>query len=271
MILNAIHIAGASHREAGKACQDRSRCFGRCFGGRRAAVVLVSDGHGHPAHFRSERGAAFALDAAAEALAGLMESIGDYVGVTLRAGAGESCGDAHADAVMRAFFADIMQRWYAKVLNDYAIDPPREVTLAPPVRAYGCTLVGAVLCSGLRIAFQLGDGACAELDALGHPRIPLPDDPRCRGALTTSMCSDGADDFRFVVGPDVPRLIMVCSDGLVNSFGSESGLAGELLPELAADLADKGAEAVACELVRILPGISECGSRDDISLAYCTL
>ncbi len=273
MYCHSLYVTGASHLVAGKPCQDRTHSYQRCYAEDKIATVLVvSDGHGHPSHFRSERGAALALDATAEALDGLLPLLdasqpGEHL---LRAGAGESCGCADVDSAMRDFFADFLRRWYGKILNDCVVDPHRQASLSAPVRAYGCTLVGAVACAGFWFSFQIGDGACAAMAADGSVFSPVPDDPRCRNSVTTSMCAGGADDFRFAMGAGVPPLMMICSDGLADSFGQNEGIGAEFMPELLDSLKEYGFDETCRQLARLLPGISGAGSRDDIGLAFWT-
>lgn len=256
MFFSSLYIAGAAHRSQYRPCQDRTAAFSRCYGDVRATVLLVSDGHGHPTHFRSERGAALALDAAREALEPFM------------AKAGHSAAEDISEALFRELFADILRRWYSKILTDWKNNPPLEPGINPLAQAYGCTLIGAVAYAGGWFAFQLGDGAAVGLDAAGMLEEPVPGDLRCMGSLTTSLCSNGAEDFRYCAGNAAPAVLMLCSDGLENCYGSRAELAGDFLVDVARGIAADGAEATVCRLQTLLPDFSAAGSRDDIGLAF---
>lgn len=256
MFFSSLYIAGAAHRSQYRPCQDRTAAFSRCYGDVEATVLLVSDGHGHPTHFRSERGAALALDAAREALEPFMSK------------AGHSAAEDVPEPLFRELFADILRRWYSKILTDWKNDPPLDPGINPPVLAYGCTLIGAVAYPGGWFAFQLGDGAAVGLDAAGMLEEPVPGDLRCMGALTTSLCSNGAEDFRYCAGNAAPAVLMLCSDGLENCYGSRAELAGDFLLDVACGIASDGAEATVCRLQTLLPEFSAAGSRDDMGLAF---
>lgn len=51
---------GESHKSSGKPCQDASFAVNR----EAYAMAIVSDGHGGPRYFRSDKGSAFAVEAA---------------------------------------------------------------------------------------------------------------------------------------------------------------------------------------------------------------
>lgn len=58
--------------------QDRAAALDIVYGeDAKATVLLLSDGHGSEQHFRSDIGAAFAIEAAAEALPYILEVLPD--------------------------------------------------------------------------------------------------------------------------------------------------------------------------------------------------
>lgn len=243
MHCHSLHIAGAAHRSRLHPCQDRSRCFSACFGNTIATILLTSDGHGHPSHFRSESGAAFAIDAAIDAL------------------------NRHLPALTNpsAFFSDIIATWQTKIVDDIRRNPlPDDNDNLLP---YGCTLAGAILTSDSAIYFQLGDGAIVALCEDSIADSILPDDPRCDGTYTTSMCNASADDFRILKTDSVPPCVMLTTDGLENCYASNKDLAGDFLLSLAESFVDDSWDETICELPALLERMSVDGSLDDMGLA----
>ena len=66
MITFSKSIKGSSHDDNGKPMQDWSEHL--YLEDYKADILLVSDGHGSDKHFRSDRGARFAVEAAKEAI-----------------------------------------------------------------------------------------------------------------------------------------------------------------------------------------------------------
>ncbi len=281
VLTHASYYAGASHLTSGKPVQDRAAALDIVYGeDAKATVMLLSDGHGSEQHFRSDIGAAFAIEAAAEALPYILEVLPGRMGeVPVSRGPAESscmteadrtAPDPSCESAMRMFFTRINILWARKVLDHWKQCPPPEgsSTLAGAARAYGCTLVGAVRTEDFWMAFQLGDGACVALRDDCTEDDPIPGDSRCRMSRTTSMCIHEARDFRYSYGRDIPPVLMLCSDGLADCYENHNELARRFLAQIAIDYASEGLKYVEDEIAEVLPEMSETITGDDMSLAF---
>lgn len=104
-------------------------------------------------------------------------------------------------------------------------------------RAYGTTLVAALVCKGWVLVTQIGDGECGVVVADGHDVSPVPDDG-VGGVATTSLAMpEAADVARVAALPtsDPPVAVWVCTDGFSGAQADTSWrqLVAEQLFELA--------------------------------------
>lgn len=272
---------GASHRDAGRVCQDHASHFEGTVDGVEVTAVFVADGHGSAQHFRSDIGARLATEAAEEALPYIVDVLNrkltrEEPGLTVCRGVADEAAltdadrtprDVRLEAAARMFFVRVNSLWASKVLAHYNANPLEENTLAGAARAYGCTLIGALRTPRWWFAFQLGDGLCVAYDQKGRFFAPIPADSRCTFQRTTSMCSHGARDFRYAYGTDVPPALMVCTDGIADCFDTPRALAECVLAPVMLDSLRRGFDATVADFDRNIPELSEKGSRDDVSLA----
>ncbi len=69
VLTHASYYRGASHIDTGKPVQDRAAAIDITYGeGHQATALLLADGHGSEAHYRSDPGAEMAIAAPREAL-----------------------------------------------------------------------------------------------------------------------------------------------------------------------------------------------------------
>ena len=62
VLTHASYYRGASHIDTGKPVQDRAAAIEIAYGdGLRATALLLADGHGSEAHYRSDLGAEMAI------------------------------------------------------------------------------------------------------------------------------------------------------------------------------------------------------------------
>lgn len=271
MAVFSTYCAGAAHIASGLPVQDRAKALDTTLpDGRAASLLALADGHGDPCHFRSDTGAAIAIETAIELMPGLLTALGEAAEGTARF-AGEAGGTpANAiDCVFRTFFTELCRRWCAGILEHWRKEPPADGTEAPSgiARAYGCTLLGAARAGALWFAFQVGDGGIVALGDDEADRAPVPGDPRCHGNITTSMSSCGASDFRYAGGKRVPAALMLCSDGLSGCYDSLEELAADFLGSVADNVCDEGFAATCAGIEELLPRLSAESTRDDMSLA----
>ncbi len=143
-----------------------------------------------------------------------------------------------------------------------------------PLRAYGATLLAALITPRYLLLLQLGDGDIFIVDSAGRVgRPPLPNDPRLIANQTTSLCGATAwQDVRSYFQPLTarpPALVMLATDGYSNSFADENGFYSAAADLLEA-IRTQGSHQTRIQLPGWLRATSKAGSGDDISvgLAY---
>ena len=309
------HVQGVSHEAKGLVCQDFSGA--REVEGARGVghVVVVADGHGDPTCWRSDRGSRIAVGTALACLADLARQYLDAdedAWSSLRAGllrvdelgsdgpddsdgalpasteVAESVAD---DAPCRRLAHDILGRWRAAVMEDYAADPLPELAQAMAEadeawrnkatrRLYGTTLVAALMLPDLSLLLQQGDGCATVVFADG--RTPLaqadlvPGDELCVGNVTTSLSdADSEVRMRFAVldaQTDPVSALFVGTDGVDKSLPGKDG-AADLFAGIALDVlarVEGGAwddKAFDADLEGVMRRLSASGSGDDVSMA----
>lgn len=268
-------VRGSSHVRSGLPNQDSAACSVIDGDGARSttAVVAVSDGHGGARHFRSQVGSALAVNISINVVRQFLTQFDGSAGAA-------SLTQAHIHALQQTLVAD----WTQAVLSDFASNPFTEEELDPldahgeesrasveesPVLAYGATLLIAAGTEQLLIYLQLGDGEILSVSADGVTARPLPADDRLVGNQTTSLCQpDAWNDFRsaWVVAPNLPALVLLSTDGYMNSFRSD-----EDFLKIGADylqiLREQGIASLSEEMPAILEEATRQGSGDDITLA----
>jgi hypothetical protein len=219
-----MSVRGPSHEKSGGPNED---AMGGVAVGRRSLdtrLVAVSDGHGERAYFRSERGAAFAVQA------GLTSSREFLVGSpsldleTVRSWA------------QKGQPVDVVRRWRELVGEDYSAEPFTVEELggpdgadarlrgvaADPVRAYGATLLGAAVTEDLIIYYQLGDGDIVTVSVEGVVGHPLGDEAQAFSNVTSSLCDqDPLAKWRGAVleqSRHQTAFILLASDGYSGAF-----------------------------------------------------
>lgn len=291
--LNIVSFAfserGNSHISSGKPCQDSSLI--RRFDG--GVFVCIADGHGGDDYIRSDRGSMLCCDAAYYCMTDR-----ELLATLCRAG-----DKRQADALITQLKKSVICRWNELVADDLALDPFTEEELAPLdghvaerytageyiERAYGTTLLAAVVTESFCLIIQLGDGQCVILND-GDYSSPMPEDEKCVLNTTTSMCDSRAFSetrhcfFSEVCGGDdidgaetgkysdtLPEAVILCTDGISNSFSSDDKLYDfyYMVTENFCECSDSEEEltAAVAELREFSEKISKKGSGDDVSLA----
>ncbi|MEV6397970.1 PP2C family serine/threonine-protein phosphatase [Streptomyces sp. NPDC051907] len=210
-----------------------------------AVVLAVADGHGSAAHPLSHLGARYAVD--------VFKLCGTDFAARARQAAGPGQGgglrrlwaDAH-DRVPR----ELVRTWQDWVVKRHRAAPGEKQPPQPDLlRAYGTTLIGAVLTEGLFAAWQLGDGDLMVVDADGTVAQPLAPATPELGDETESMCSRQAWDLVRVHWAPVsdparlPRLVALSTDGLSNSFAARDGFV-RFVQEMDQRIAAEGPDAI---------------------------
>jgi len=266
-------VPGASHLRAGVPNQDailQVRESGRGL----PLVVSVSDGHGSDKCFRSDRGSRFAVKRAAQL-------VGEFLD--------ESRGAADLAALERRareyLPREFVRRWREAAETDLRARPFTEAELAAvekrdgpqalrllagnPLLAYGATSLTVAVADSFALYLQLGDGEILNVSAAGEVTRALPEDERLFANETTSLCTPDAEkNFRLRLSPNTgepPALILLSTDGYVNSFAERAGftrVGTDLLEMLRAD----GFDSVNANLRGWLEEATRAGSGDDCTL-----
>lgn len=267
-------VPGASHLRAGVPNQDailQVRESGRGL----PLIVSVSDGHGSNKCFRSDRGSRFAVKAAAR-------HVGEFLDESRGLPGHAELESKAKDSLPREF----VMRWREAVEADLRVRPFTEEELGAveqkdgsrarklveenPLLAYGATSLTVAVADSFALYLQLGDGEILNVSERGEVARALPDDERLFANETTSLCTpDAEQNFRvrllqIVDGP--PAIILLSTDGYVNSFSDSAGffkVGTDLLAMLRAD----GFDPINASLQGWLEEATRSGSGDDCTVA----
>jgi hypothetical protein len=266
-------VPGASHLRAGIPNQDailQVRESGRGL----PLVVSASDGHGSNKCFRSDRGSRFAVRKAAQL-------VGEFLDES-RGPADLSELESRAKEYLPREF---VRRWREAVEADLKARPftgeeieaverkdgarGRKLVEGNPLLAYGATSLTVAVAESFVLYLQLGDGEILSVSEAGEVSRTMPEDERLFANETTSLCTPDAEkNFRVRLqqlddGP--PALILLSTDGYVNSFSDSAGflkVGSDLLEMLRAD----GFDPINASLKGWLEEATRSGSGDDCTL-----
>ncbi|MEI6681649.1 MAG: PP2C family serine/threonine-protein phosphatase [Bacteroidota bacterium] len=224
-------------------------------------MVAVADGHGSEECYRSHTGSRFAV----EEFSRIMEKVPFKV--------------AEVSVFLQDLPAEIVTSWRKRVEEDLETNPfsEKEITTATganPYLAYGSTLLGCCIGREYRLFIQIGDGDMFGLFPDGKTQRLVPDDPRCSGDESTSLCAPLAfEDFRCVLldsSMDRPEVIILATDGLAKSYANDEDLF-QWTTDIKALIRKKNQSSIDENLALWLEEISTASSRDDISMAIICL
>lgn len=258
--VNSHHI-GASHVKNQLSCEDYSlSVMDQTYG-----IAVISDGHGDKNCPRSAQGAKIACETA-------VELIGDFCET-------QKLNPENSEELLQKLEKKITLEWKKRVLKNLSEKELTEEELQKiskktaeeyrqkkhPERAYGCTLIAAVITEKYWFAVQIGDGTCVAVYEEGAYLEPVPVDEECCGNRSTSICAEEAEkNFRHYFSEILPIAVFVVSDGIQESFDTIK-LYNCFYSVAFWVLTDK--EEAFHKLKELLPKISAGGSGDDVSIA----
>jgi hypothetical protein len=266
-------VPGASHLRAGIPNQDailQLRASGRGL----PLILSVSDGHGSDKCFRSDRGSRFAVKVATRLVGDFLdEPRGAFDPREIGSGGEEWLTGEFIKRWREAVESDLKRRPFSKDELDRVGqkdgERARGMVVANPLLAYGATSLTVAVEESFILYLQLGDGEILTVSESGEVTRPLPEDKRLFANETTSLCSHGAErDFRFCLqrlDEERPALILLSTDGYVNSFSDQEGflkVGSDLLEMLRSD----GFDFVNDSLKGWLEEATRMGSGDDTTL-----
>jgi hypothetical protein len=268
-------VRGNWHEKTGQKNQDAVRLKNRR-GTSGALIMAVSDGHGSARSFRSDRGAALAVECALRVLERFTGRFGDDAPLSLvRNQMRTKWWRLLLDEWRNAVRADILAHPFSPV--DFAAFPePAPVTLPgkewpfSAYLAYGATLLITVLTSRFIVHAQLGDGDILTIAPDGTVSRPLARQHKFFADQSASLCTHGAArEFQVSVlsaRRNPPAMIMLSTDGYANCFGSDHGFF-KVGSDLLAYARERGTAFIASQLSDWLRESSRDGSGDDITVA----
>jgi hypothetical protein len=236
----------------------------------------MSDGHGSAKCFRSDRGSRLAVKKAAYLVTEFLdERRGEFDLEEIKKGK-----DYLAEEFVRhwreAVEADLKKEPFTEAefenLEKKSGAEARKLVEENPLLAYGATSLTIAVEKDFVLYLQLGDGDILNVSATGVVTKPLADDSRLLANETTSLCLPKAEkDFRFFVkeisADESPAMILLSTDGYLNSFSSEAGFfqAGtDILQMLGGE---NGFHDVSDNLKAWLEEATQMGSGDDCTVA----
>ncbi len=267
--------------------------------------LCVSDGHGSPSYFRSDRGAELAIQSYVELLSERIEKLA------------ECYKNKEFETIEKGFSVGIARdRWTKKVVEDLIAKPitKGELEILKESEAetaklykeeydafcsiendderikfirssllkeiYGCTFIAYIQTKDFWYAMQIGDGDFAISYNGDDFEKPIAEDPNCFANFTTSLCGkESYKDFRFAHGDVIPKYVFCSSDGISNSVQGDEGLFDfykwavneftslEFEGTEASKELDNKIKKVRQAIANNMPSQSERGSGDDFSLA----
>lgn len=276
-------VRGYSHERSGLPCQD---CYAAVKKSNNYVLLAVSDGHGSPKCFRSDRGSKFAVEVA-------IEVIEKYLGSFFPEGRLNEDESDHSnrpvsyqylgDITREKIPMEIVRQWQVKVQNDIQREQLKieEMNkrdellfldiLKKPMQTYGATLLIVLVTPKYTIYWQLGDGEIVTFSGTSEVIPVLARNEKLFGNETTSLCLPNAwAEFQVEVLPikdQGPALILVSTDGYPNSFKNVEGFhqAGVDILKMLWYQKD-GEEKLENHLADWLAEASKQGSGDDITV-----
>ena len=245
--VRAHKVRGAKHVRDGRPCQDDFAVVG----GTDARVLAVADGHGSSAH--AEIGARLAVEVATERLLDFARGLAPERRVDLR--------EVHAFA-QHPFRVQLVRDWVRRVRDHAGTD---DVDL----KAYGTTLIFALITPDYVLLGQLGDGDVLAVNSTGTVSRPFPPDPTSFAEETLSLCLPEAhSSLRVLVAPRpaFEALWLVSTDGYSKSYPTDADF-DRIGPDYLEMVREIGIDGVAGNLDEFLTEVTTRGSGDDIALA----
>ncbi len=261
---------GASHRRAGRPCQDAVLCRElRDPQGQPVMVMAVADGHGGSRYRRSEVGSRLACEVALDVVQGALASglLGGGDG-----GAGEAAeGERGWSRWLERELPEAIQRRWLEAVEAHWHSDPGEGGFEPLL--YGSTLGLVVMTARWWGHTGLGDWDLVRVEADGRARLLQEEnEPGALGEATCSLCQPQAADLfarraalhPITTGDDAFALVL-CTDGIRKSCATDADFL--TLAAWLARCASTAEPEEAASLPAALDRISREGSGDDVTVA----
>ena len=267
---------GESHIKSGKQCQDYSIHYSSR--DEEFHIIALADGHGGDKYFRSQKGSEYACKAAKECAIKCMREKSfteRMIGLI-----DENGSEKEIDSLLIQLEKSIIGAWSKKVLEDieenefnddelnvYDEEKREHVKNTDyGTKAYGTTLIMAVICDKFWFGLHIGDGTFVTVSNEGFFSNPIELDEKCVGNFVTSICdNDAINLFHHSYGNEKLKAIFIASDGVDESF-----ISGESFHNFYRSIIKETEEdfnSAIKDLKVFLPTLGKKGSQDDVSLA----
>lgn len=263
----AVTVIGGSHIKSGLCCQDASNYYND----KNMSVAVVADGHGDSSCFRSDSGSKFAVACATEGIKIFVNEHKDLFKKSLLGKDKELPSKKDFEELIREkLIKQIVASWNKAVMENYNSRPFTKEELDKTSdkyreryedkegkyngkyisKAYGTSLIAAVITDDYWFGFHIGDGRFTVLYQDGRGDQPISWDEKCYLNVTTSICDDDILDredgvriaLSFNAESPPPIVFFLCSDGIDDNYpveGNEEYLY-RLYREIAVTFADDG-------------------------------
>lgn len=266
---------GASHIRNETPCQDAFGSWSASFAGSPCQILAVSDGHGSDEYHHSHFGSFLAIRSAYE------EFVEFFQWYSLLKTAPSNVEGVQPSGLERDFKAGfarkVVRRWRenVKAFQRERLWPEFEGddSIEQQYRAFGCTLLAALVTEDRAFLFQLGDGGVfiRKDDGEIYPLVVDDDEP---GEATDSLASRDPEKAAIlsVVSLDEVSAVMLATDGLTKSFtrGQDEAVSGGVRQTMGWLVNRITAEKLDVEgpvFDKFLDRCSEGGSGDDVTVA----
>jgi len=268
-------VIGASHIRKGVENQDSFDALSK----KGLSVIAISDGHGGSKYVRSAIGSKLATTTASKIASENMELSSKMSKEELNSIIHHMKNrfllswqkEVNADIAKKGRFSAAE----FTILEENCSTKVLDAVLETPRIAYGCTFLCAITYEDLVLILYYGDG-----NVLGlydeEVRELTEDDPRNIANETLSLCTlkDAREiSHKVLIGDEIPRLIMISTDGVKNSFddmNEEEIKKFYNIPIIIKDeLIKRQGETTKIEqgLEKMLERITTMGSGDDVTIA----
>lgn len=288
MIFNKT-VRGYSHILKDTECEDSSLIY--VDKNDLYKILVVADGHGDSACFRSGRGSKMVAEVALEMLKKCAETYLDISDISDEVIESYTVDNKKIkkhlnDQEIRHLSDTIIGKWNEVVKEDLEKDAIREDELVGCREytnhymcgrylnhIYGTTLIAALFIGDYILFLHQGDGRCEVFFEDGRVEQPVPWDDRCIANATTSMCDgDVRESVRhYVINIKENPVIacFLCSDGVEDSYKNNDDQEGThtFFRELIDKICTMNEDEFEQYLDEYLPVFSEKGSLDDVSIA----
>ncbi|HVB24885.1 MAG TPA: PP2C family serine/threonine-protein phosphatase [Ktedonobacteraceae bacterium] len=235
-------------------------------------VISLADGHGSEKYFRSHIGAQFAVEIANEVLYQFAQTH-----VHLPFSRIEVDAERLPHQILAQWKQDVERNWENDRQTDDEIAwleehvSARKAIAKNPTIPYGTTLISTLITERFILYCQVGDGNVITVAGDGTYAEPVPPDERNFANEAVSLCNAVPKDFQLHIqqlGTKQPALIMLATDGYVNSFRDIHGFykVATDIWDLIINSGEDGLQMVANSLEGWLERSTQMGSGDDISV-----